>query len=229
MVLKMKEKYTMGQLHKGHYMGRLGNHMNKDVIHQFDQQAFNAVASNKFMETLGKIDTKLNQGVNYPVYNDTTKVQQQKSIYLAGGFFSAVQDHDLLMASSILSENNSVGHVHIPIMHQYKDATVDDPKGVYGGFMWSKATFQADKTAMDLSDLGVVLWNSVEEDSGTAWEQGYLTGIHKPVVLVCVNADQKPVNLMNAMGLTVYVDSWEALAKLNFNELMPEFYTGDVI
>ena len=80
---------------------------------------------------------------------------------------------------------------------------------------------------MQLADVIVALYDSNEPDTGTSWEQGYMYALGKPIVLVDVNAT-KPVNLMDAKGLTYHCESWEELLTLDFNSIMPKPYAGEV-
>lgn len=154
-----------------------------------------------------------------------------KSIYLAGGWFNELQKEMLLGANYVLSVNPTVGHVHVPILHQYHDATEDnDLEGIFGGYEWSNETFKADVTAMDLADLGVFLYDAKNPDDGTAFEIGYMYANHKPTILVTKDIEPKDanLNLMIAKSMTVYMDSYETLASYDFNEIMPEPFKGGI-
>lgn len=151
-----------------------------------------------------------------------------KSIYLAGGWFNELQKEMLLGANYVLSVNPTVGHVHVPILHQYHDATEDnDLEGIFGGYEWSNETFKADVTAMDLADLGVFLYDAKNPDPGVDFELGYAFGTSMPSILFDP-LKQAPLNLMPAKGITVYMDNYEDLAGYDFNEIMPEPYKGPV-
>ena len=199
----------------------------EDTLEQMNVLAWDDVRTGKWISSIKSgVD-----GHNYNHAHQTiTPIQAfSKSIYLAGGWFNSTQQHDLEVATQVLTlDNDSVGYIHVPLLHQYKDTTIDnDPQGIFGGYEWSTETFKADITAMQLADVIVALYDSNEPDSGTSWEQGYMYALGKPIVLVDVNAT-KPVNLMDAKGLTYHCESWEELLTLDFNSIMPKPYAGEV-
>lgn len=164
-------------------------------------------------------------------HNEEASKNPTKDIYLAGGWFNDYQKFSLDMATRMLIKNKTVGYIHVPLLHQYKNASMEnDEEGIFGTFEWSTATYQADITAMQLADLGVMLWDSPTPDEGTSFEQGFLTALNKPNVLVTTNDNpDKGMNLMNAKAMTAYVDQWDTLIDYDFNCIMTGFYTGKVI
>ncbi|MBA1393232.1 nucleoside 2-deoxyribosyltransferase, partial [Lactobacillus sp. XV13L] len=84
--------------------------------------------------------------------------------------------------------------------------------------------------AMHLADVGVVAWDNVNPDTGTAWEMGYLNAIHKPVVMVCEDEVQTTgINLMLIKGIKAYLKSAVELEKFDFNVIETKLYDGKII
>lgn len=184
------------------------------------QETWDLVAKSNWLDDVQKLaDTK----------NDKTPVKATKDVYLAGGWFTSFQEFSLTMAVKMLSQNDTVGHIHVPILHQYKGATIDDPKGIFGNYEWGSSTFSLDTNAMDSADVGVVMWDPTNPDEGTAWEQGYLFASKKPVVLtVPPEAENYKLNLMTAYGLTACLTTWEMLRDYNFTDHKVIHFDGSV-
>ena len=105
-----------------------------------------------------------------------------------------------------------------------------DPEGMFGGYEWANQTYQNDITAMDLADMAVVLWDMQDEDTGTAFEVGYLNACHKPIVFVCEDDLQaNPINLMLAKGITQCLTSVDELATFDFQFVVGEPYPGQIV
>ena len=153
--------------------------------------------------------------------NKRTEIQSSAKIYLATPWFSLEQKERVERVSELLSRNPTVGVVHFPFDHQYKDATIDNQNGVFGSLEWQVATYQNDLSAMGTSDCGVFLYDLDDLDDGTAFEVGYMRSMGKPAIIVTFshNEDVK-VNLMIARGATAFVDgdtNLEQLATYDFN------------
>lgn len=155
----------------------------------------------------------------------------QKQIYLAGGWFTPKQASLVERAHAALKQNPTIGYIHSPQEHQYKGVTENhDPEGMFGGYEWANQTYQNDITAMDLADMAVVLWDMQDEDTGTAFEVGYLNACHKPIVFVCEDDLQaNPINLMLAKGITQCLTSVDELATFDFQFVAGEPYTGQIV
>ncbi|WP_436629733.1 nucleoside 2-deoxyribosyltransferase [Latilactobacillus sakei] len=155
----------------------------------------------------------------------------QKQIYLAGGWFTPKQADMVARAHKALAANPTVGYIHSPQEHQYKDVTEDnDPNGLFGGYEWANQTYQNDITAMDLADMAVVLWDMADEDTGTAFEVGYLNASHTPIVFVCEDdLQENPINLMLAKGISKCVTDINELETLDFQFVAGEPYPGKIV
>jgi len=91
--------------------------------------------------------------------NKRTEIQSSAKIYLATPWFSLEQKERVERVSELLSRNPTVGVVHFPFDHQYKDATIDNQNGVFCSLEWQVATYQIDLSAMGTSDCGVFLYD----------------------------------------------------------------------
>lgn len=144
-------------------------------------------------------------------------------IYLAGPWFNDKQKARTEKASKLLNDNGTVALVHMPFDTQYKDATIDDRKEVFGTFEWQVATCQNDDSAMATSDCAVVLWDMDEPDEGTAAEIGFMHANHKPIIIIGFHdkpKDQYEMNLMLARYGTTFIDGeadFDDIAKYDFN------------
>ncbi len=144
-------------------------------------------------------------------------------IYLASPFFNDKQKKRINKAKKLLSENKTVSVIHFPFDFQYKDANVEDPNNdIFGSQVWIDSTYENDISAMTTSDAGVFLYDLDREDSGSAFELGFLRALHKPAIIVLFGKDTRntPVNLMIAGGGTRFFHGdteFNKLAKYNFN------------
>lgn len=135
-------------------------------------------------------------------------------LYLAGPWFNADQKERATTARALLANNPTVDLVHFPFDFQYKDATIDDPKGVFGSLEWQDATYQNDLSAMGTATAGVFLYDLDNVDDGTAMELGFMRAMHKPCIVVLFNKSNAKVNLMVANGGTAFIDG-----ETDFNQL----------
>lgn len=153
-----------------------------------------------------------------------------KNVYLAGGWFSEKQEYDLIDAYLSLANNNTVGNIHVPLLHQYKGSNpiVDgefDPDQE-----WATATFLNDVEAINQADIVVCLLEAENQDTGTVWESAYAYATHKPVIMF-VNGDveENPVNLMPAQSATHFIDDTDQLNNMDMSFVGKKFYTGKLI
>ena len=146
--------------------------------------------------------------------------KETNKIYLGAPYFNDVQKKRVEEASKLLNYNLSVGVIHEPFDFQYKDVSIDkDEEGIFGSLEWQVATYQNDLSAMETSDVGVFLYDLDSEDSGSAFEIGFMRALHKPVVAVLLseNHDDKQVNLMLARSITAFIPSVSELGSYDFN------------
>ncbi|UQS83184.1 nucleoside 2-deoxyribosyltransferase [Bombilactobacillus thymidiniphilus] len=155
----------------------------------------------------------------------------QKHIYLAGGFFNPKQIALLDRVEAALKNNETVGYIHSPRDHQYKNASIDhDPDGIFGSYEWANETYNNDVTAMNLADLAVISWDNQNPDTGTAWEMGYMLASQKPVIMFCEDDVQtEGLNLMLVKGIKAYLTTTSELETYDFNLLPTKLYQGDII
>lgn len=155
----------------------------------------------------------------------------QKHIYLAGGFFNPKQNQLLDQIEAALQQNPTVGYWHSPRDHQYKNASIDhDPEGFFGSYEWATETYNNDLAAMQLADIGVIAWDNLQVDTGTAWEMGYLNAINKPLIMVCSDDVQTTgINLMLVKSIKAYLQKPAAVADFDFNLIPTQLYQGKII
>lgn len=67
---------------------------------------------------------------------------------------------------------------------------------------WAKKVFDADKAAIDGSDVIVIISIGRESTAGTNWEQGYAYALGKPVYVFQIT--DKTTSLMTYWGCTVF-------------------------
>lgn len=153
-----------------------------------------------------------------------------RSVYLASGWFSVKQIQLLIHQYRGLLLNESIGHVHVPLLHQYGGVAFDSESGEDMGFEWATMTYKADIKAIDNSDIVVASFPAGDEDSGTAVEVGYAIGTNKPVVAFYDgDVDKSPINLMVSFGADSYVDSQRDLIDFDFIDISPRKYRGKII
>lgn len=152
-----------------------------------------------------------------------------RSIYLAGGWWGEYQPELLVKAYESLLNNPTVGHIHVPLLHQYGGNAFVDGK-FEPDYEWATMTYKADLRGIDNSDLIVALFPVEDQDIGTATEVGYAVASHKPVVGVFQgDAYKNPINLMVSMSADASVKTPEELKSFNFLDIEPNMYEGRLI
>lgn len=59
---------------------------------------------------------------------------------------------------------------------------------------------------MQLADIGVIDWDNLQIDTGTAWKIGYLNAINKPLIMVYTdNIQNTGINLMLIKSIKAYL------------------------
>lgn len=164
------------------------------------------------------------------VIGDANKVNYGKDVYLAGGWFSEDQETALLSATYNLADNPSVGHIHIPLLHQYMDSNPIVDGEFKPDQEWATATFLNDVEAINQADVVVALLEAKNQDTGTVWEMAYAYATHKPVIaIVDGDVNKYPVNLMPAQSVTHFSDNIGELEEINLYEIGKKFYKGALI
>lgn len=153
-----------------------------------------------------------------------------KSVYLANGWFTPSQVSLLFKQYRALLLNETIGHIHVPLLHQYQGAPYIADEGTDMGYEWATMTYKADVLAIHNSDLVVAAFPAGDEDNGTAVETGIAIGSHTPVVTYYEgDIDKYPINLMIAFGADSYVRSEEELTTFDFLDIAPKKYEGKII
>ena len=105
--------------------------------------------------------------------------------------------------------------------HQYLYAKPDTVE-------WRLATYNNDIFGIESNPVAVFTWFSPEPDVGEAFEIGYARAIHKPVVLVVPDDDDKSeINLMPAMGADDVITLPKAKT-YDFEHVLKEYYRGPI-
>lgn len=173
--------------------------------------------------TKEKIDTTANKEIKPEYIKAKSKrfdAIPQAKIYLGTPYFNDKQKERVEKATKALQKNPTVAVVHFPFDTQFGDATVDNQKdGVFGSRLWQDATLKNDLNAMGTCTAGVFLYDLDNEDSGCAFEEGFLNAQGKPVIniLFAEKEASKKLNLMIAGGTTAYLGSIKELETYNFN------------
>jgi len=164
-----------------------------------------------------------------PGKGDQSKIPGARNVYLAGGWWGEYQPELLINAYRALLNNDTVAHIHVPLLHQYGGNAFVDGE-FEPDFEWAKKTYEADIMGINNSDIVVSLFPVKEQDIGTAVEVGYAAAAHKPVVSVFEgNAYDTPVNLMVSMSTTTSLTSATELESLDFLDIQPNMYEGKII
>ena len=122
----------------------------------------------------------------------------------------------------------SLGYSHHPLSHQYKNINVNDHPEVMDDLEWQSSTYLMDVTAMNRSSFGIGLYLPSDEDSGQAFEQGFLNACHKPNIIVIPDEEKDiPLNLMIGKGNTDII-LLSRLSTYNFNDIIYKPYKGKV-
>ena len=166
-------------------------------------------------------------------YSGGAKVPAAKTIYLASPWFDDTQANLLIKAYKNLLQNPTIGHIHVPLLHQYQGQVLSSGETDHSDefkYEWAINTYKADLEAIKNSDLTVALETPDDVDSGTSVEIGLTVGMNKPVVAL-FNGDlyKTPVNLMESFGVTSYVTTSEELKKFNFLDIAPRKFSGKII
>lgn len=152
-----------------------------------------------------------------------------RSIYLASGWWGEYQPELLVKAYESLLNNPTVGHIHVPLLHQYGGNAFVDGK-FEPDYEWASMTYKADLRGIDNTDLTVALFPVEDQDSGSAVEVGYAVASHKPVVGVFQgDAYKNPINLMVSMSSDASIKTPEELKSFNFLDIEPNMYEGRLI
>lgn len=166
-------------------------------------------------------------------YSGGTKVPGAKSAYLGSPWFDDTQANLLIEAYKNLLQNPTIGHIHVPLLHQYQGQVLSSGETDHSDafkYEWATKTFEADVTAMKNTDLTVALETPSDVDTGTSWEMGFTVASQKPVVaLFSGDLDEHPVNLMESFSVSSYVTSPEELKKFNFLDIAPRKFEGKII
>ena len=166
-------------------------------------------------------------------YGGGHKVPGAKTIYLASPWFDGIQANLLIKAYKNLLQNPTVGHIHVPLLHQYQGQVLSSGETDHSDefkYEWAINTYKADLEAIKNADLTVMLETPDDVDSGSSVELGLTVGMNKPVVAL-FNGDlyKTPVNLMESFGVTSYVTTPEELKKFNFLDIAPRKFSGKII
>lgn len=158
------------------------------------------------------------------------KLPGARNIYLAQGWFSDVQIDVLKKSFKALSENPTIGYIHLPLLHQSGGNVYDENGDFNPDFKWGVNTYNADETAIRNTDLTIAVLECGNEDSGTAYELGYAKASGKATVAYYVGDwDEQPINLMTAFGPDSYVNSLDELQTFDFRSIETRDYKGKIV
>lgn len=162
--------------------------------------------------------------------SEVTKVPGAKTIYLGAGWFSEQQIDTLIASYKALNNNPTISYVHVPLLNQFGGQAFDENGDFEPDFKWAVATYDADITAIQNSDVTLGVITAGNEDSGTAFELGYANALGRPTVAL-YDGDwvANPINLMPAIGPSSYVRSTDELATFDFMSIASRIYDGKII
>lgn len=164
-------------------------------------------------------------------YTDIVSLNEPaKSAYIQCSWFNDKQIKHMEAGLKAIGQNPTVSlkRSHHPLSHQYKDINVNDHPEVMDNLEWQSSTYLMDVTAMNRSSFGIGLYLPSDEDSGQAFEQGFLNACHKPNILVIPDKEKDiPLNLMIGKGNTEII-LLSQLSTYNFNDIIYKPYGGKV-
>lgn len=173
--------------------------------------------------------TKLQEMRDDYLEKSLVTVPSARSVYLAGGWWGKYQPELLIRAYEALLNNPTIGHIHVPLLHQYQGNAFVDGK-FEPDYEWATMTYKADLRGIDNTDITVALFPVEDQDNGTSVEVGYAAGTHKPVVGVFQgDAYKNPINLMISMSADASVKTPDELEYFDFSDIEPNMYHGRLI
>ena len=131
-------------------------------------------------------------------------------IYLASPFFTKRQKKIVQFVARKL--RNQGYKIFVPMEHKISDGDK------ISNNEWAKKVFDLDVKAINESSVVFALYWGFDSDSGTSWEMGYAYGIHKPVMMLVINASDI-VSIMNANGSKIVLNDINELNDKNILEL----------
>lgn len=149
-------------------------------------------------------------------FNDSQKIHMDK-VY-----------EDLMVNPTVDWENS-----YRPLDHQFEGQNVDEDDSIlkdhYGQIAWGNETFTTDISGIQGSDIGVFAYCLGDsEDSGQAYELGYMRSLGKPTIVVIPdNQKDLPMNLMIAYGATMVVTLSE-FKNLDLNKVFNKPFEGNL-
>lgn len=166
-------------------------------------------------------------------YGGGHKVPGAKTVYLQSPWWKNKQQKHLISSYEALLKNPTVAYVYAPILNQFEGNVYSENGDFEPDYMWAKQVYLADVTAMNGSEIGVLLETPSEPDAGSEYEAGYMTAQGKPVIAHYYNGEindkENPVNLMISFGVASYVTSPEELQKFNFLQIKTKVFEGKII
>lgn len=115
-------------------------------------------------------------------------------IYLAGP--CDTENRTMMVSISKFLRNNNI-EVYCPWELKIENAW-DMPQE-----KWAQKVFEADIKSIQDCDYMLSISIGRISSAGTAWEQGYATGINKPVAVIQVN-EKNPTSLMTYCGCNLF-------------------------
>ncbi|KGO25219.1 nucleoside 2-deoxyribosyltransferase [Oenococcus alcoholitolerans] len=150
-------------------------------------------------------------------------------VYFACSWFNDEQTNYMKKGMDLIQSNKTVDwkHSYYPLDHQYKGLLVTDKPELLTDTEWQLGTFNGDVNGIITSDIVVAMYLPEYPDEGITWETGFAYAAKKPVVLVVPAGENKPVNLMPAMGATKVI-TIDELANFDFDGIVYQPYQGTV-
>ena len=162
--------------------------------------------------------------------NKVPSVAGARNVYLAAGWFSDEQEESLVALYQALSNNPTVGTIHVPLLNQYEGVNPIVDGEFNPDFEWAVMTYKADVVAMQNADMLVGVLEVANPDSGTAFEIGYMVAANKPAVVIGHgDMDKDAMNLMPAIGASLVLDSVDEINGLDLTNLPMRKFAHKII
>lgn len=166
-------------------------------------------------------------------FKSVEKLPGAKTVYLASPWFDDQQARLLLNSYYALLQNPTIGHIHVPLLNQYKGQVLSLGNSTLSPdekYEWAVNTYSADINAIRNSDLTIALETPTNVDTGTSFEMGATIGMNKPLIaLFNEDINKVAVNLMESFGVTYYTTEVDELVTIDVRSIPTKRFDGMII
>ena len=141
-------------------------------------------------------------------------------IYIAGSFSTPENKKSLEKMIDLVHTHHKEYELYIPMEYKVEgDFLKDDGTWNLENHVWAENVFFADISAINNSDMLIVLYNGHKGTTGTAFEIGYAYALNKPIIAyIPEETIGKDVSLMIVNSFSGYMDKNGNIVDFNDNE-----------